>query len=171
MKIFMLIKWLIGFIKKVTRLQGVLQSETTLDQYKVAMPLAVLFAVIGFVIPEYAEPQMVAAIASIFAPLIVRVALWRDKQTPAIQLPDIMVIGAQKASETIWHELNGTLMDARAEGYDLAKDVDGIIYDCHTGEPTGARVRRPNPAPEGMVKDFIDKLKKEKDERNKDDPV
>lgn len=51
---------------------------------------------------------------------------------------------------------------AREEGYDLATDTNGREWDCNTGEATGKVLRLPKPAPEGMVRDFVDKLKSEK---------
>lgn len=163
MKLFSVMKCLLRFIKKVTRLNGILQSETTASQYKIALPLAVLFAILGFIIPEYAEPQMVAAIMAVIAPIIARIALWRDNSDAHVDLPDAMIIKAQKAKETVWHELHGTLLDAKQEGYKFAVSEDGTIYDVDNGLPTGAKLRMPNPAPQGAVKAFVDKLKQNKE--------
>ena len=74
MKLLSIIKCILVFIKKVTRLNGIFQSNTTASQYKVALPLSILFAALGFVIPEYEEPQMAAAIMTVIAPIIARIA-------------------------------------------------------------------------------------------------
>lgn len=165
MKLLSIIKCILVFIKKVTRLNGIFQSNTTASQYKVALPLSILFAVLSFVIPEYAEPQMAAAIMTVIAPIIARIALWRDNSHAPVDLPDVMIVKAQRAKETVWRELHGTLLDAREEGYSLASTDDGTVYDVATGKPNGVKLRVPNPAPDGMVKDFVDKLKQNKENK------
>ena len=143
----------------IFKLHGILSSDTTMAQYKVALPLAVLFLAAGFIVPDYADPAAAATAAVAIAPLIARAVLWRKKE---IELPEIFVVKARKKTESLWHELSGTLYDAHAEGWDYAVDIDGNEWDCNTGEATGKVLRLPKPAPEGMVRDFVDKLKSEK---------
>ena len=150
---------MIQFLMSIFKLHGILSSDTTMAQYKVALPLAVLFLAAGFIVPDYADPAAAATAAVAIAPLIARAVLWRKKE---IELPEIFVVKARKKTESLWHELSGTLYDAHAEGWDYAVDIDGNEWDCNTGEATGKVLRLPKPAPEGMVRDFVDKLKSEK---------
>lgn len=154
---------LIGLVKKVLKLNGILESQTTKDQAKIAFPLAVLFLLLGFIVPEWSDPAIAGAAALTFAPAIARFLLWRSPAAvdgAVIKLPDVEIFRAKRAGDLAWYECVGTLYDAREEGYDIATDPDGREWDVNTGEPTGITYRLPNPAPEGMVRDFVEKLKK-----------
>lgn len=154
---------LMSLVKKVLKLNGILESQTTKDQAKIAFPLAILFLLFGFVIPEWGDPAMAGAAAVAFAPAIARFLLWRkgeDSDEVSIKLPDVEIFRAKHAGDIAWYTCIGTLYDAREEGYDLATDTNGREWDVHTGEPTGITYRLPNPAPAGMVTEFIEKLKK-----------
>ena len=152
---------MIHFLMNIFKLHGILSSGTTKAQYKVALPLAVLFLAAGFVVPDYADPAAAATAAVALAPLVARALLWRKKE---IEIPEVFVLKARKKTESLWHELKGTLYDAQAEGWDYAIDSDGNEWNCQTGEPTGKVIRLPNPAPDGVVREFVEKLKNEKKE-------
>lgn len=152
----------VSFVKKVSRLNGILKSQTTRDQAKVVFPLAVLFLFLGIIIPEWSDPAMAAAAAAALSPAIARITLWKRVQSPdfVATLPDVEIFRARHTNDLAWYSCGGTLYDAREEGYDVATDIEGREWDIHTGEPTGVTYRLPDPAPEGMVRDFVDKLKK-----------
>jgi len=152
---------MIQFFLNIFRLHGVLESQTTKAQYKIALPLAVIFLAAGFLIPDYADPASAATAAVAIAPLIARALLWRKKKS---DLPEVYIVKARKKTESVWHTLTGTLFDAQAEGWDYAIDIDGNEWNCQTGEPTGKVIRLPNPAPDGVVREFVEKLKNEKKE-------
>ena len=155
---------LIGFVKKVLRLNGILKSQTTRDQAKIAFPLAVIFLLLGFIVPEWADPAMAAAAAVTLSPAIARFLLWKkpeETEPEEIKLPDVYIFRAKHVNDKAWFQCDGTLYDARAEGYDIATDKEGREWDVHTGEPTGITYHIPNPAPAGKVRDFVDSLMKD----------
>ena len=51
------------------------------------------------------------------------------------------MIAVMRRRERVWRAFSGTLMDARAEGYDWARDADGNLYDVQTGRCAGVVMR------------------------------
>ena len=129
---------MISLVKNVLRLNGILQSQTTRDQWKATVPLAVFFTVAGLVVPEWSDPATAASIASVLVPVMMRALMWRNNTPSLIVLPDVSIVRARRITENTWSPCVGTLYDAREEGYDLAMTYDGIEWDIATGEPTGA---------------------------------
>lgn len=66
-------------IRKMLKLEGILQSTTTLSQFQVTLPLAILFTLLGLVIPEWSEPASASSVITALAPLISRCLLWKKK--------------------------------------------------------------------------------------------
>lgn len=151
----------ISLVKNGLRLNGILRSQTTRDQWKATVPLAVFFTVAGLVVPEWSDPAAAASIASVLVPVMMRALMWRKKTASPIVLPDVNIVRARRATDTTWQSCIGTLYDAREEGYDIATAADGTEWDIAAGEPTGSVYRLPEPAPPGMK--HLEELKDDKE--------
>ena len=134
---------LLAIIVRARALHGALSSETTRRQWWVTFPVAVLVAAAGYFLPPIAGEEVALALATVLiaalAPLVSRAVGYRDKLD--LTYAEVYVIAVMRRRERVWRAFSGTLMDARAEGYDWARDADGNLYDVQSGQCEGVVMR------------------------------
>ena len=126
-------------------LRGALKSKTTVNQLWVVFPAAVVVAGMGYAFPALAEDGLALAlltvIVSVAGPLVSRMAKYEAPDLAA--LADVHLVGVRRNAERVWRAYVGTLMDAHAEGWDFAYDLEGKVWDVKRGTATGETIRRP----------------------------
>ena len=134
---------LLAILARARALHGALSSETTRRQWWVTFPVAVAVAAAGYFLPPIAGEEVALALTTVLiaalAPLVSRAVGYRDKLD--LTYAEVYVIAVMRRRERVWRAFSGTLMDARAEGYDWARDADGNLYDVQTGRCAGVVMR------------------------------
>lgn len=135
-----LIKYLpfaLALIKRAKVLVNASNSNTTSKQKLVAMPVALLVALLGYFIPELANDTiafaLVAAIIGWVAPYVSRFVAYRkaDEKNNLV----LMLVAVRENQAKAWHSFTGTLMDAGEEGnWKQGLTSDGAIYEIGTGK-------------------------------------
>ena len=134
---------LLAILARARALHGALSSETTRRQWWVTFPVAVAVAAAGYFLPPIAGEEVALALTTVLiaalAPLVSRVVGYQDKTD--LPYAEVYVIAVMRRRERVWRAFSGTLMDARAEGYDWARDADGNLYDVQSGQCEGVVMR------------------------------
>lgn len=134
---------LLAILARARALHGALSSETTRRQWWVTFPVAVAVAAAGYFLPPIAGEEVALALSTVLiaalAPLVSRAIGYQDKTD--LPYAEVFIIAVMRRRERVWRAFSGTLMDARAEGYDCARDADGNLYDVQSGQCEGVVMR------------------------------
>lgn len=134
---------LLAIIVRARALHGALSSETTRRQWWVTFPVAVAVAAAGYFLPPIAGEEVALALTTVLiaalAPLVSRAVGYQDKLD--LTYAEVFVMAVMRRRERVWRAFSGTLLDAHAEGYDWARDVDGNLYDVQSGQCEGVVMR------------------------------
>jgi hypothetical protein len=124
-------------------LHGCLSSTTTRRQWWVTFPVAVAVAGLGYAMPAFAGDDVALALLTVgvaaIAPLVSRVAAYTGDAK--YENADVYIVAAMHRRERVWRAYIGTLMDAKEERYDWARDADGNLYDVQSGRCEGVVMR------------------------------
>lgn len=134
---------ILSLLSRARRLHGALNSETTTRQWWVTFPVAVAVAGLGYAMPAFAGDDVALALLTVgvaaIAPLVSRVAAYTGDAK--YENADVYIVAAMHRRERVWRAYIGTLMDAKEERYDWARDADGNLYDVQSGRCEGTVMR------------------------------
>lgn len=125
-------------------LEGVTQSRTTKVNALVLSILALAVSALGMFLPEFAsqdvQQAVLLALLAVVGTIGTRIAGYKDRTLS----PDescTMLVGVRKKKDTVWRTFEGTVLDAKEEGWDTAVDIEGFVWELKTPKRTGAMLR------------------------------
>lgn len=144
---------LLPALKEGLKLSKALQSRTTSEQWKstavIGVVICVVIAVIktqvatlGVDIPEEVWLGVATAALAALAPLLSRISAFANM--PSLKLgedatKDVIRVKAREAN--VWKNYCGTMGQALSDGYDIAVDTGGSVYDLKKYEYTGTTIK------------------------------
>jgi len=145
---------LLPAMREGLRMSKLLQSQTTKEQWKGTAIMSILVCVIiavlrtqvttvlGLEISEEVWLGIATAVLTLMAPLTSRVLAFTD--TPILKLGEFAnteAIRVRKREMQSWRPYDSDFASALADGFDLAVDMEGRIYDLRSGAYTDAKIR------------------------------
>lgn len=140
---------LLPALKEGLRLSRALESRTTKEQWKGTAIMALIICVIIAIIktqiaaivgdiPEEVWLGVATAALAALGPIMSRISAFAS--SPALKLgknADMDAIRVKVKNADAWKSFCGTMSEALAQGYDVAVDLAGGVYDLKKCEYTG----------------------------------
>lgn len=131
------IPFVLSLLKRAKVLVNASNSNTTAKQKLVAMPVALVVALLGYFIPELADDTiafaLVAALVGYIAPYVSRFIAYQQADEKENML--LMLVAVRENQAKAWYSFTGTLVDAGEEGiWKQGLTSDGSIYEIGTGK-------------------------------------